>query len=342
MACHQQLDEIQTELHSQALDNYHKHAIVYLPALNSAGWPELPVHWGIADDADILCTIESREAILAFPGRILPGTGARFSPDGKWNGGGPNNNLFEDISIAFYIAPALLFHGTFQIDSLRAARHLYAIKSMIIDDESPTAYSWDVLPITHRLLEKKLSFEPGSPLPPLQRRAFEERPSTLIEHPLPSCFTNEGWPTTTDAARQELTRLTPTHQVRPLPVYDEHNNLLDPSYYETVLPGALVNVLFKLRHQRDKRGHHYFLHQLEEILIIRRGPVTHSVQRSGKGVPLSARFPLPRPTRALLNGEDDHKACSDNGSDGGDSDATMSDNDAEFPSSIVPLFATRN
>ncbi|KAL1709625.1 hypothetical protein EV121DRAFT_276185 [Schizophyllum commune] len=68
----------------------------------------------------------------------------------------------------------------------------------------------------------------------------------IPEPPRPAseaCFTLEGWPVETSAARKELADL-----VVPLPAYGADGHLIRPTLYRAALVGALVEVRFTLRH----------------------------------------------------------------------------------------------
>ena len=66
-----------------------------------------------------------------------------------------------------------------------------------------------------------------------------------------------SWPTSTPTAAEALAAAASTHQVNPLPAYDQNGVLLEPQYYTKRLDGATVVIRFELNHyaiqQKDKK-----------------------------------------------------------------------------------------
>ncbi|KAH9943785.1 hypothetical protein B0H21DRAFT_709832 [Amylocystis lapponica] len=65
---------------------------------------------------------------------------------------------------------------------------------------------------------------------------------------LDSIFSIEHWPCSTQEARDALPALIETHHVVPVPAYDMHGCLIEPTDYQHCLLGALIEVHFSLTH----------------------------------------------------------------------------------------------
>lgn len=82
-----------------------------------------------------------------------------------------------------------------------------------------------------------------------------------------------AWPTSTPEAAEALAAAAETHQVNPLPAYDQNGRLLEPQYYTKRLDGATVAIRFELNHfliykGKDQRAVDTFSARLVQIRII--------------------------------------------------------------------------
>ncbi|OAX30739.1 hypothetical protein K503DRAFT_178495 [Rhizopogon vinicolor AM-OR11-026] len=66
-----------------------------------------------------------------------------------------------------------------------------------------------------------------------------------------SDFNIGTWPVA-DRCKDHLQDLISTHEIRPLPAYDENHALIPPLQYESKLKGALVEVHMSIYHHRFK------------------------------------------------------------------------------------------
>ena len=70
-------------------------------------------------------------------------------------------------------------------------------------------------------------------------------------------FTMESWPVAA-WCEESLEMLFGTHDICPLPAYDNHNSLIPPSLYKIMLKGATVEVDFLYSHTfLKKKNRHY-------------------------------------------------------------------------------------
>lgn len=82
-----------------------------------------------------------------------------------------------------------------------------------------------------------------------------------------------AWPTSTPEAAEALAAAAETHQVNPLPAYDQNGVLLEPQYYGKRLDGATVIARFGLTHHlirkgKDKRAVDTFSARIVQLRII--------------------------------------------------------------------------
>ncbi|KAL1668373.1 hypothetical protein GGF50DRAFT_86166 [Schizophyllum commune] len=318
MSCEQDLSAIHNALHARALHDFREKGIIFLPSAASPPLPDPYAFWAFDDFGDIVHTPDDRDALLAYVGRINPDC-ASFSPDGR------RGENIEDAAISFRVGLALSFHGVFLEDSIKSNNIVNALKGIMTVDGLPIKKGIHGVPVFHPLFEK-------IPLQPTLRGAEHEQDNTL-----PSWWSLETWPARDANTRNDIQRLRGQYQLSPLPAYDEHGNLLAPHDYESALPGALVCVLFKLRHTFGPTDNgHYFNFDLHELSIIRRGPAS----RRRRTLPQSAVFPLPRiRIRQVTSDPDNICECSD--MSGSETEGSCSEDDgSEFPILPAPLAST--
>lgn len=70
----------------------------------------------------------------------------------------------------------------------------------------------------------------------------------------PDIAYTRAWPTSTPEAAEALASAAATHQVNPLPGYDQNGVLLEPQYYGKRLDGATVVIRFELYHYLIHKG----------------------------------------------------------------------------------------
>ena len=100
-------------------------------------------------------------------------------------------------------------------------------------------------------------------------------PSIAIvhEHYFLDVAYTRAWPTSTPEAAMALAVAAQTHQVNPLPGYDQNGVLLEPHYYGKRLDGATVVIRFELFHYlirkgKDKHGIDTFSARVVQLRII--------------------------------------------------------------------------
>ncbi|KAL1762117.1 hypothetical protein FB107DRAFT_268406 [Schizophyllum commune] len=332
----QDLIKIRERLQKRALDDYNRHGILYLPALSRL--PSPAVYWASEIGGDVLTTREARTALVSYVGRIIPDT-SRVNPDANWNGTPIiAGDSFEHSCLAFHVGVALKYHDAFLQPSLQSQKNLDDLKSLMLTDGRPVKHCRLSRPlaIRHSIFQRKPLFalDMQSPPPAVYRRYGDPQPAA---GPVPSWFSIRGWPLRTERARADIIPLFDTHTICPLPAYDEDGMILSPMEYEAALPGALVNVMFTLRHAVDRNDRsHYFTTDLEELSIICRGCNPRTSLRQTTRLPLTARYPLPSvdvssPSYGEPGSEHESETESDVTFDTEDSD-----ND-RFPLAVLPV-----
>jgi hypothetical protein len=77
-----------------------------------------------------------------------------------------------------------------------------------------------------------------------------------------------SWPVS-DRCKGHLHELVSSHNIQPLPAYDENHKLIPPSQYESKLKGALVEVHMAICHHRIKSSRRdIFNAVLREIIVL--------------------------------------------------------------------------
>ena len=85
---------------------------------------------------------------------------------------------------------------------------------------------------------------------------------------LSSEFDMASWPVS-DRCKDHLHELVSSHNIQPLPTYDENHNLISPSQYESKLKGALVKVHMAIYHHHIKPSKHdIFNAVLRELIVL--------------------------------------------------------------------------
>ncbi|TRM62206.1 hypothetical protein BD626DRAFT_569932 [Schizophyllum amplum] len=282
------LQNLHRMLHLQAEDDFWRRHIQYLGLSWDAtlrpntGWDD--------DEHGEAWQKDGVPLDLSFIGRVIPET-ANLAPDGNW----PHSRAggcFLDTSIAFHIGHALPCHEPFRTESIRCHDQLKRIMDAItMGDGLPIKqgiFRSSCFAIQHHVFEKKL-FHTQRTCSPRASLTQITQPSSTVEHELP-WMDIQNWPTTTTQASSALQSIAATHRVRPLPVYDEDARILSPAEYELALPGALVNVLFTLRHFNHAGDGHYFVWELKKLFIIQRGPIPYA----SLPLPIRSKYALPQ------------------------------------------------
>ncbi|KAI5891229.1 uncharacterized protein SCHCODRAFT_02689460 [Schizophyllum commune H4-8] len=220
---------------------------------------------------------------------ILIGTVNRrncfLSPDGGYKGSTEYTPSLSKMKMSFTLSPTHdPEHGVLQRASQLSFENLDMLQaSCPITKDRPCRGGYDSLQDEVKFRHvpfEKLDQDPetGEMIPEPPRPASE------------ACFTLEGWPVETSAARQELADLVKTHsyKVVPLPAYGADGHLIRPTLYRAALVGALVEVRFTLRHHYIGR-YNNFTADVISINIIS-PPSTNSLKR--KFVP-STSFDTP-------------------------------------------------
>ncbi|KAG2339461.1 hypothetical protein BDR05DRAFT_1039141 [Suillus weaverae] len=92
--------------------------------------------------------------------------------------------------------------------------------------------------------------------------------STTTVESLSSKYDLASWPVS-DRCKGHLHELVPSHNIQPLPAYDENHKLILPSQYESKLKGALVEVHMAICHHRIKSSKRdIFNAVLQEIIVL--------------------------------------------------------------------------
>ncbi|KAG2153133.1 uncharacterized protein EDB93DRAFT_1102872 [Suillus bovinus] len=92
--------------------------------------------------------------------------------------------------------------------------------------------------------------------------------STTTAESLSSEYNMASWPVS-DRCKGHLHELVSSHNIQPLPTYDENHKLIPPSQYESKLKGALVEVHMAICHHRIKSSRHdIFNAVLQEIIVL--------------------------------------------------------------------------
>ena len=76
-----------------------------------------------------------------------------------------------------------------------------------------------------------------------------------------------SWPVS-DRCKGHLHELMSSHNIQPLPVYDENHNLIPPSQYESKLKGALVKVHMAICHHHIKSSKRDIFNVILRELIV--------------------------------------------------------------------------
>ena len=85
---------------------------------------------------------------------------------------------------------------------------------------------------------------------------------------LSSEFDMASWPVS-DCCKDHLHELVSSHNIQPLPAYDENHNLISPSQYESKLKGALVEVHMAIYHHHIKSSKRdIFNAVLRELIVL--------------------------------------------------------------------------
>ena len=86
-------------------------------------------------------------------------------------------------------------------------------------------------------------------------------------------YTAAEWPVTHEATREELEELMNTHRIRPIPVWDENQDFIQPDAYRRCLEEAIVEVHFTLTHwpiagKRGTPGSDAFVGEIETMRVL--------------------------------------------------------------------------
>jgi hypothetical protein len=85
---------------------------------------------------------------------------------------------------------------------------------------------------------------------------------------LSSEYNMASWPVS-DRCKGYLHELMSSHNIQPLPAYDENHDLIPPSQYESKLKGALVKVHMAIYHHRIKSSKRdIFNAVLRELIVL--------------------------------------------------------------------------
>ena len=122
-----------------------------------------------------------------------------------------------------------------------------------------------------------------------------------------------AWPTSTPEAAAALAVAAETHQVNPLPAYDQNGVLLEPHYYGKRLDGATVVIRFELSHYlirkgKDKRATDTFSARVVQLRVILPPPgASPATPRKKKVLPHDTYFGSFTPTKRRRDDDDDEK-----------------------------------
>lgn len=122
-----------------------------------------------------------------------------------------------------------------------------------------------------------------------------------------------SWPTSTPEAAEALAAAAETHQVHPLPAYDQNGVLLEPQYYGRRLDGATVVARFELTHYlirkgKDGRAVDTFSARIVQLRVILPPPgACPATPRKKKVLPHDTYFGSFTPTKRGRDDEDDDK-----------------------------------
>ena len=122
-----------------------------------------------------------------------------------------------------------------------------------------------------------------------------------------------AWPTSTPKAAEALAAAAETHQVHPLPGYDQNGVLLEPLYYVKRLEGATVIARFELTHYlirkgKDKRAVDTFSARVVQLRVILPPPgASPATPRKRKVLMTDMYFGSFTPTKRGRDDEDDDK-----------------------------------
>jgi hypothetical protein len=86
-------------------------------------------------------------------------------------------------------------------------------------------------------------------------------------------FSIERWPVKYDHTREALKAMKETHRVNCPPIWDAELNLVRPNLLESTLRGAIVKVMFKLKHitiavEGESRRWYRFMSELTDVVIL--------------------------------------------------------------------------
>ena len=83
-----------------------------------------------------------------------------------------------------------------------------------------------------------------------------------------------NWPVTDSTFIDALHAVWTTHNILPLPVYDEQWQYVEPVHVSSVLKGSLVKLHFRLKHyfiKRETGNYDTFTGTIEQIIVLKRG-----------------------------------------------------------------------
>ena len=110
-----------------------------------------------------------------------------------------------------------------------------------------------------------------------------------LRWPLDVAYTRT-WPTSTPEAAKALAVAAETHQVNPLPAYDQNGVLLEPQYYSKRLDGATVVLCFELTHYLIHKKDQHAIDTLSAHIVQLR--IILPLPRSSPTTPRKKKIPL--------------------------------------------------
>ncbi|KAF8119737.1 hypothetical protein EV363DRAFT_1409501 [Boletus edulis] len=180
-----------------------------------------------------------------------------FTPDGNYDPDNTFSSRFQDVKLNCRLAcstsslfPFAITDFSKYIDNLRSCEKL--IKSYKGDEVNSSIYfhlGKSQLKLTHPLFEAITL-------------ADDETPS------LGSEFAMETWPVA-PRSLPSLKDLFNTHDICPIPAYDTNDNLIPPTWYESMLKGATAEVHFAFTHHYiKKKNKHFFTGVLRRLQVL--------------------------------------------------------------------------
>ncbi|KIK77994.1 hypothetical protein PAXRUDRAFT_834770 [Paxillus rubicundulus Ve08.2h10] len=118
--------------------------------------------------------------------------------------------------------------------------------------------------LCHTLFEKKQESAEE------EQNSSTEASSTAVENLGPE-FSMETWPVA-KWCQSQLQGLLPTHDICPLPAYEEDGSLIQPRQYESKLRGALVEVHMSFCYHHIKILKKHVFNAIPRQLIVLRPP----------------------------------------------------------------------